>query len=56
MVMKTSCNGKIYGMLKAGKINLYFDNIISRLPEKYQRILKSMRSRHNSHHHWIAKA
>ena len=43
--MKILYDGEIYGIQKVGGISRYFDNIISRLPEDYQPILTSVRSR-----------
>jgi glycosyltransferase involved in cell wall biosynthesis len=44
-------DGEIYGAQKVGGISRYFDNIISRLPENYQPILTSPRSRNEPHPH-----
>ncbi|BAZ87861.1 glycosyltransferase family 4 protein [Dolichospermum compactum] len=44
-------DGEIYGAQKVGGISRYFDNIISRLPQDFEPILTSPRSRNEPHPH-----
>ena len=47
--MRILYDGEIYGNQKVGGINRYFDNIISRLPQEFEPILTSVRSRNDYH-------
>ena len=47
--MQILYDGEIYGIQKVGGINRYFDNLISRLPNEFQPILTSVRSRNDYH-------
>jgi glycosyltransferase involved in cell wall biosynthesis len=49
--MRILYDGEIYGAQKVGGISRYFDNIIRRLPEDFQPILTSPRSRNEPHPH-----